>query len=90
MELTATPPTITMTTPLTHRRDLEGVVCPSVVNVVAETGDKECQHLKVTQDRETIAIHEERVTEVSHREGVRPVVVGRVTVSLLDHQDKPV
>ena len=79
-----------MTTPLTHRRDLEGIVRPSVVNVVAETGYKECQHLKVTQNRETVAVHEERVTEVSHGEGVRPVVVGRVTVSLLDHQDKPV
>ena len=57
---------------------------------MAETGDKESKDLQVTQDRETATVLEEGVAKVSHREGMGPVVVGRVTVAFLHHQYKPV
>ena len=68
---------------------MEGIVGAPVVNVVAEAGDEEGQHLHVLQGRELVTILEENVTEVGYREGVVPVVVGRVTVALFHHQQKP-
>ena len=61
-----------------------------MVNIVAEAGDEESQDLQVTQDTgETTTVLEEGVAEVSDREGVGPVVVGRIAISFLHHQYKP-
>ena len=68
---------------------MEGVVGAPVVNVVAETGDEEGQRLHAVQGRELVTILEENVAEVGYREGVVPVVVGRITVALFHHQQKP-
>ena len=68
---------------------MESVVGASVVNVMAETGDEQGQGLHVLQGGELLTILEEHVAEVGYREGVVPVVVGRVAVALLHHQQKP-
>ena len=73
----------------THGGYLESVVGAPVVNVVAETGDEEGQSLHVLQGGELVTILEENVAEVGYREGVAPVVVGRVSVALFYHQQKP-
>jgi hypothetical protein len=58
---------------------------------MAEAGDEETQYLQVAQDaREAATVLEEGVAEVSHREGMGPVVVGRIAITFLHHQYKPV
>lgn len=61
-----------------------------MVNIMAETGDEKSQDFKVAQDGQTTTVLEEGIAEVSHREGMRPVVVRRVTVAFLHHQYKSV
>lgn len=61
-----------------------------MVDVVAETRDEESKNFEVGEDGETATVLEESVAEVSHGECVGPVVVRRVTVTLLHHQYKPV
>ena len=56
---------------------------------MAETGDEESKDLQVTQDGQTTTVLEESVAEVSHREGVGPIVVRRIAIALLHHQYKP-
>ena len=73
----------------THRGHLEGIVGASVVNVMAEAGDEQGQGLDVRQGGELVAVLEEHIAEVGHREAVEPVVVGRVAVALPHHQHKP-
>ena len=72
-----------------HRGYLEGVVGPSVVDVVAEAGEEESQHLKVRQEGEVVAALVQYVAEVGHGEGVVPVMIGWIPVATLHHQHKP-
>ena len=60
-----------------------------MVNVVAEAGEEESQHLQVRQEGEVVAALVEYVAEVSHGEGVVPVVIGWVPVATFHHQHKP-
>lgn len=74
---------------LTHGRDLESVVGAPVVNVMAQTGNKESQSLQIAEERKAIAVEVEDIAEVGHGKGMEPVVVRLVTVALLHHQQKP-
>ena len=70
---------------LTHRGDLVGIVGAPVVDVVAEAGEEEGKYLDVREQPQVVTVLEEQVAEVSHGEGVEPVVVGRVAVPSLHH-----
>ena len=72
-----------------YRGDLEGIVSSSVVDIMSEARDKESQYLQVTEHREPVTLLVQQVAEVSHREGVLPVVVGGVTIAFLYHENKP-
>ena len=62
-----------------------------MVDIVAETGDKESEDLKITQDTgETTTVLKKSVAEVSHGEGMGPVVIGRIPITFLHHQYEPV
>lgn len=74
----------------THWGDLEGIVGTPVVNIMCEAWHKQCKNLEFLQDRKMITLLIENVAEVSHRESMPPVVVCRVTIAFLYHQDKPV
>jgi len=69
----------------THRGYLKGIVGAPVVNVMAEAGDKQSQGLDVLQGREVVAVLEQHIAEVGHREAMVPVVVRRVSVALPHH-----
>lgn len=68
---------------------MKGIVGAPVVNVMAEAGDEQSQGLDVLQGRELVAVLEEHVAEMGHREAMVPVVVRRVSVALPHHQHKP-
>lgn len=76
-----------MTTP-PYGRQLEGVISAPVIDVVTEAGDEEGQHLNISQKGEQVTVVVEQVAKVSHREGVVPVVIRGVSISLLHHQQK--
>ncbi len=67
----------------TYRSDLEDIVGAPVVNVVTHTGHKESEDFYVIKEVQTGAVLKKAVAVVSDREGVDPVVVGRITVTLL-------
>ena len=60
-----------------------------MVNVVAETGDKESEDLRGGEEGELVAMVVQQVAEVGDGDSVEPVVVGGVTIPLLHHQQKP-
>lgn len=76
--------------PFPYRGLLEGIVGPTVVNVVTHAWNKQGQDLKIGQHLLQLwAILEESVAEMSHGEGVHPVMIGRVPVAFLNHHHKP-
>lgn len=76
--------------PFPYRGLLEGIIGPTVVNVMTHAWNKQGQDLKIGQHLLQLwAILEKSVAEMSHGEGVHPVMVGRVPVAFLNHHHKP-
>ena len=55
---------------------------------MAEAGQEEGKDFNVSEHPEVVTVLVEGVAEVGHREGMEPVVVGRVAVASLHHQYK--
>ncbi len=59
-----------------------------MVNVVTHTGHKESKDFYVIKEVQTGAVLKEAVTVVTDRKGMVPVMVGRITVTLLHPYNK--
>ena len=56
---------------------------------MAETRHKQCQYFNILQQVQFGAALEQSVAVMGDGERVKPVVIGRVSVALLDSEDEP-